>query len=211
MLQFLGQKIGTIIFSLIFGILSTLLIYSLVLVAWSWSRTEQNKNTWCLIYLNVVLRWVKIFINLGQATIHIPQQDHPKRRCSAQHALKMSNHTDMIRNTQMQKRSLLLVYLQFSVPWSLFLYNHLLPSSVNSLSCPNAALTKPFTKEEARFIRAESTWEPLPPNPWTQKNKFNWRVDITKHIKRKMIHSSLCKMQIKQFCSIWSTRLDTCN
>lgn len=53
----------------------------------------------------------------------------------------------------------------FFVPWSLFLYNHLLPSSVSSLSCPKAALTKPFTKEEAKFIRAESTWEPLPPNP----------------------------------------------
>lgn len=51
------------------------------------------------------------------------------------------------------------------LPWSLFLYNHLLPSSVSSLSCPNAALTKPFTKEEAKFMRAESTWEPLPPNP----------------------------------------------
>lgn len=53
------------------------------------------------------------------------------------------------------------------LPWSLFLYNHLLPSSVSSLSCPKAALTKPFTKEEAKFMRAESTWEPLPPNPVT--------------------------------------------
>lgn len=43
------------------------------------------------------------------------------------------------------------------IPWSLFLYSHLLPSSVSSLSWPKAAFTKPFTKEEARFMRAEST------------------------------------------------------
>lgn len=42
--------------------------------------------------------------------------------------------------------------------FTLFLYIHLLPSSVRSLSTPNPQLTKPLTKEEARLPRAESTW-----------------------------------------------------
>ena len=41
-------------------------------------------------------------------------------------------------------------------PCSLFLYSHLFPSSISSLSCPNAALTKPLTKDDAKFCRAES-------------------------------------------------------
>ena len=44
-----------------------------------------------------------------------------------------------------------------SLPCSLFLYNHLLPFSAKSLSCPKAQLTKPLTKEAARFCLAEST------------------------------------------------------
>lgn len=43
------------------------------------------------------------------------------------------------------------------IPWSLFLCNHLFPSSFNILSCPNPAFTNPLTNEDARFCRAEST------------------------------------------------------
>ena len=50
------------------------------------------------------------------------------------------------------------------LPCSLFLYIHLLPSSVITLSLPKAALTKPLTNDAAKFCLAESTWPPLGPN-----------------------------------------------
>lgn len=43
-----------------------------------------------------------------------------------------------------------------TLPCSLFLYSHLFPSSISSLSCPKAAFTKPLTKDDAKFCRAES-------------------------------------------------------
>ena len=48
-------------------------------------------------------------------------------------------------------------FISHGLPCSLFLYGHLLDSSMRSLSWPKAELTKPFTKDEAKFCRAEST------------------------------------------------------
>lgn len=50
-----------------------------------------------------------------------------------------------------------MLYFFLFLPCSLFLYNQLFPSSINNLSWPKAALTKPFTNEDAKFWRAEST------------------------------------------------------
>ena len=43
------------------------------------------------------------------------------------------------------------------IPWSLFLYNHVLPSGVIRRSLQKPAFTKALTKVAASFARAEST------------------------------------------------------
>lgn len=144
-------------------------------------RSASQTSCMCMrVYLDVVLRGVEIFVNLGQTAVHVPQKDHTQRGRGAQHAWrgfkklkrKFRNHsecTEVHRSAVSQRAPRW--RQRGSSPWSLFLYSHLLPSSVSNLSCPNAALTKPFTKDEAKFMRAESTWEPLPPNPVGQNQQ----------------------------------------
>lgn len=64
-------------------------------------------------------------------------------------------------------------------PCSLFLYSHLLPSSISSLSWPKAALTNPFTNDEAKFCRAESTLDGPIELPTKWQTKLFWRIHVS--------------------------------
>lgn len=58
------------------------------------------------------------------------------------------------------------------IPCSLFLYIHLFPSSVSSLSLPKAVFTNPLTKDEARFCLALSILTELDENGSKKQEKM---------------------------------------
>lgn len=45
-----------------------------------------------MIYLDVILRGIEIFVDLSQTTIYVPKQDHTQGGCSTQHACGHLRH-----------------------------------------------------------------------------------------------------------------------
>lgn len=45
-----------------------------------------------IVYLNVVLRGIEVFVDLSQPAVHVPQEDHTQGGRSAQHPCGHSHH-----------------------------------------------------------------------------------------------------------------------
>merc|ERR1719474_246195 len=78
-----------------------------------------------------------------------------------------------------------------SMPCSLFLYSHLFPSSISSLSCPKPVLMNPLTKLLARFCLALSTAPP----PKAGLTLSRWVLYTSSGVLASMMSSSRARLR----------------